>query len=231
MPRRIQRAAGRRSGSPSFTRHDDFGVRLWDVTAFDEEVARPTAHYPAAQITPAEFEEFTTSLFVALKETGRISDLRVQNHEVIEGVDGAYDFDATVRFRVAGMEFLILLEAKCHKNPIKRELVQVLYQKLQSVGANKAVLVSTAPFQRGAVEFAITHGVALVTVTEGRFTYEVRHTGRPVALTREEAADVHGIPLAVGHGYSAGDSKGSVRVTVISPEYPHYLAEHLLPSV
>lgn len=120
------------------------------MTAFDEEVARPTAHYPAAQITPAEFEEFTTSLFVALEETGRISDLRVQNHEVIEGVDGAYDFDATVRFRVAGMEFLILLEAKCHKNPIKRELVQVLYQKLQSVGASKAVLVSTAPFQRGA---------------------------------------------------------------------------------
>ena len=30
-----------------------------------------------------------------------------------------------------------------HKNPIKRETVQVLHQKLQSVGAQKGVLVST----------------------------------------------------------------------------------------
>jgi hypothetical protein len=201
------------------------------VSAFDEEVARPTAQYPAAQITPAEFEEFTTSLFTALEETGSITDLRVQSHEIIKGVDGTYDFDATVRFRIADMEFLILIEAKCHKNPIKRELVQVLHQKLQSVGANKAVLVSTAPFQRGAVEFAITHGVALVTVTEGRFTYLVRHGGKSDPLTREEAAESLGVPLFVGHGYSAGDKPGSVRVTEISPEYPDYLAEHLLPSL
>lgn len=86
MSRRVQRAAGEGSGSPPFTQHDGFRIRRWDVTAFDEEVARPTAHYPAAQLTPAEFEEFTTSLFVALEETGRISDLRVQNHEVIQGV-------------------------------------------------------------------------------------------------------------------------------------------------
>jgi hypothetical protein len=91
--------------------------------------------------------------------------------------------------------------------------------------------VSTAPFQRGALEFAITHGVALVTVTEGRFTYQVRHAGGTPALTREQAARSIAVPLFVGHGYSAGDTPGSVRVTEISPEYPAYLADHLLPNL
>lgn len=82
---------------------------------------------------------------------------------------GTFDFDATARYQFAGMSFLVLVEAKLHKNPIKRELVLVLYQKILSVGAHKGVMVSTAPYQAGAVAFAKTHGIALVTVTEGRF--------------------------------------------------------------
>jgi hypothetical protein len=200
------------------------------MPAPDDAVARPTAHYPPAEITPTEFEIFVTSLFEAIEEDGAITNLRIQNHEVIHGVDGQYDFDATVRYELAGMSFLTLVEAKLHKNPIKRETVQVLYQKLQSVGAQKAVLISTAPFQSGALEFALTHGVALVTVTEGRFTYETRGTAQPPPLTREEARDYYGLPAFVGHGYSPGDAPGSIGVTVMSPEYPDYLAEHLLAT-
>jgi hypothetical protein len=128
------------------------------------------------------------------------------------------------------MEFLVLVEAKCHRNPIKRELVQVLHQKLQSVSAQKAVLVSTAPFQSGALEFALAHGIALVTVTEGRFTYGTRSVDQLPVSSRDEAT-AFGLPLFVGYGYSRSDCPGSVRVTVISPEYPEYLAEHLLPSL
>ncbi len=195
----------------------------------DDSIAPATARYEPAQLSPAEFEQFVASLFESLAGTRALSELRVENHEVIRGVDGAYDFDATVRFDVAGMGFLVLVEAKCHRNPIKRELVQVLHQKLQSVGAQKAVLVSTAPFQSGALEFALAHGIALVTVTEGRFTYETKSVAPSPALSRDEAA-AYGLPIFVGHGYSRGESPGSVRVTIMSPEFPEYVAEHLLPS-
>lgn len=194
----------------------------------DEAIARPTAHYPPADLTPAEFEQFVTSLFDALKVSGAVVNLRVENHEVIRGVDGTYDFDATVRYELGGMDFLILVEAKRHKNPIKRETVQVLHQKLQSVGAHKAVLVSTAPFQQGALDFALVHGIALVTVTEGRFTYQARGSLPPPALSREQAR-ARGIPTFVGHAYRRGDRPGSVGVTVVSPDYPEHLADHLLP--
>lgn len=196
----------------------------------DEAVARPTAHYPPADITPAEFESFVTSLFDSIEEGGGIANLRIQNHEVVQGRDGSYDFDATVRYELAGMAFLLLVEAKLHKNPIKRETVQVLHQKLQSVGAQKGVLVSTAPFQRGALDFALAHGIALVTVTEGRFTFETKAATKPTTPTREETQNRFGLPIFVGHVYSNGDTPGSVGVTLMSPDYPDYL-ERLLPRV
>lgn len=196
----------------------------------EETIARSTAHYPPADLAPAEFERFVTSLFEALERDGAIANLRIRNHEIIRGVDGTYDFDATVRYELAGgMRFLVLVEAKQHKNPIKRETVQVLHQKLLSVGAQKAVLVSSAPFQQGALQFALVHGIALVTVTEGRFTYQTR-TAAPLApLSREQAAQSFGLPTFVGHAYSAGRQPGSIGVALISPEYPEHLAKHLLP--
>lgn len=198
------------------------------MSTAEDPVARPTAHYPSAEITPAEFETFVTSLFDAVESTGLVTNLRVQNHEVVRGVDGQYDFDATVRYELAGMDFLVLVEAKRHSNPIKRELVQVLHQKLQSVGAQKAILISMAPFQTGALEFALIHGVALVTVTEGRFTFETKSATSSPILTRAQASERYGIASFVGHGYSQGDTPGSVGVKVMSPRYPKYLAEHLL---
>ncbi|MFH8284163.1 restriction endonuclease [Streptomyces antibioticus] len=187
-----------------------------------------TAHYPPADITPAEFEEFVTQLFTSAQEN--IEGLAVRLHEKIRGVDGTYDFDATVRYELAGMSFLVLVEAKKHKNPIKRELVQVLYQKVQSVGAQKGVMISTAPYQIGAVEFAKTHGVALVTVTEGRFTFEARG-GVPVPpLSRQQAAEQFNSPTFVGHHYGPGGEPGSTSSTLMSPEYPEYIVDLLLAS-
>jgi restriction system protein len=54
-----------------------------------------------------------------------------------------------------------------HKNRIKREHVQMLYCKLVTLGARKAMLFSTSEFQEGAVEYAIQHGIALVWLAYG----------------------------------------------------------------
>ncbi len=160
----------------------------------DDAVARATAHYPPADLTPGEFEAYVTTLFDALELGGAVDNLRVQTHEVVRGADGAYDFDATVRYELGGMDFLIVVEAKRHKNPIKRELVQVLHQKLQSVGAHKAVMVSTAPFQQGALDFALVHGIALVTVTEAA------SPSRPGRRIRLSAAPI--VPVVESRGES-----------------------------
>jgi hypothetical protein len=189
------------------------------------DVASETAHYPAAEITPAEFEQFVVELLESVSPS--VDALEVKLHNKIQGVDGLYDFDATVRFELRGMRFLVLIEAKRHNNPIKRELVQVLHDKLRSVGAQKAAMIATAPYQSGAVEYAKTHGIALATVTEGRFTFETRSADAAPAISRKQAADRFGLPQFVGHAYLRGDEPTATRITLLSTEYPDYVAEAL----
>lgn len=131
-----------------------------------------------AKITPAEFEQFVVELLDSVGPL--VESLEVTLHDKIQGTDGVYDFDATVRFGLAGMRFLVLVEAKRHKNPIKRELVQVL------------------------------------------------HDSERQAMSRQQAADQLGLPEFVGHAYGPAGQPASTSVTLVSAEYPSYVAEALL---
>lgn len=209
---------GRRTASIP---HVGAACKCVHVTA-DREVARPTAHYPPADLTPQEFEQFVVELLESVSPS--VEGFQVILHDKLEGADGHYDFDATVRFALGGMDFLVLIEAKRHTNPIKRELVQVLHDKLRSVGAHNAAMISTAPYQRGALDYAKKRGIALVTITEARFTFETREAGEAPPLTREQAA-AQGIPPFVAHAYRSADQPGSTSVTLLSPDCPSYVAE------
>ncbi|WP_328583601.1 restriction endonuclease [Streptomyces sp. NBC_00370] len=191
----------------------------------DEVIARPTAHYARADITPAQFEQFVVELLRSMHPAG--VDLQVALHETVHGMDGDYDMDTTVRYELLGMDFLVLVEAKHHTHPIKRELVQVLHHKLTSVGAHKALMVSTAPYQKGALVFAQAHGIALMTVTEGRYTFETKSTDTAPVMTRQEARDRFGVPSFVAHLYTPGQDAGSTRVQLVTPDDPAPLHEWL----
>jgi Restriction endonuclease len=183
--------------------------------------------YPPADITPSEFEEWIGELFAAA--TPRVDNLRVKVHDIVRGVDGTFDIDVTVRYVFGGMHFLVLVEAKRHKNAIKRELVQSLHSKVQSVGAQKGVMLATAGFQRGAIAFASLHGIALVSVTEGRFLYETRSAFRSAPLSRKQAREQWNLPTFAGHCYEQGESPDTIMTTLISTGEPEYLGALLFP--
>lgn len=189
----------------------------------ETRVAPPAASRPG--ITPAEFEEFVAERLLG-SAAPHVSGLSVTLHEKVAGSDGTYDLDATVRYRFAGMDFLVVVEAKHHRNPIKRELVQVLHQKVQSVGAHKGVMVSTAAYQSGAVAFARAHGIALVTVTDARFLFETRDAtpveGDAGPGPSSLIVHCHGLP---------GRRPGTSRTLLMVPDdddYPRQAAEILL---
>ncbi|MEV3924259.1 restriction endonuclease [Actinomadura coerulea] len=191
----------------------------------DQEIrgAPPAASRP--DITPAEFEEFVADRLLG-SAAPHVSGLSVTLHEKVAGADGTYDLDATVRYGFAGMDFLVVVEAKHHRNPIKRELVQVLHQKVQSVGAHKGVMVSTATYQSGAVAFARAHGIALVTVTDGRFLFETRD-----AAPAEGSAGSGGSPFIVRCHGLPGRRPGTSRSELMVPDdddYSRQVAESLL---
>ena len=143
---------------------------------------------PLDQLSPTEFEVLVKSWFE--KVGGALESFEVSHLETLPGADGEYAFDVTIRFRAfQGAQFLVLVECKKHKNPIKREVIQVLHDRLRSVGGHKGFVVATTSFQAGAVEYAAQHGIALVRVVSGgvmyiRATADTEHLPLPPNVPR-----------------------------------------------
>jgi restriction system protein len=110
-------------------------------------------------------EEFALEVIRLVAEaSGRVQDFRIDHRQKLTGPDGTYELDAAVRFSSLGVDFLVLLECKHVKNPVKRDVVVLLHDKVRSLGAHKGIHFSTAGFQKGAIEYAWSHGVALFQV-------------------------------------------------------------------
>jgi restriction system protein len=90
----------------------------------------------------------------------------------VEAYDSTYQMDVLAKFQaIAGAEFIVLIECKKYRNAVERELVQVLHDKVRSVGAHKGMLFTTTGFQSGAVKYARVNGIALVSIIDGAATY------------------------------------------------------------
>jgi restriction system protein len=136
-------------------------------------------HTPAL-LTPAEFEEHIRD-WLSVAGAG-LSDLQVTRLETIEGDGGAYEMDVVARFTAfQGAEFVVLVECKHHRNPIKREVIQVLEAKLRDAKAHKGIVAATSSFQSGALEYAKEHGIATLLVSDSSIGYMTRSmgSGRP----------------------------------------------------
>lgn len=126
-------------------------------------------------ITPEKFEQlvhgYLSDLGKDLKSFEAVHNSNVQAH------DGTYQIDVKATFEALGCDFVVLVECKRHRSAIKREVIQVLHDKIRSTGAHKGILFSTSKFQEGAREYALKHGIALVRVIEGRYTYFTKSAG------------------------------------------------------
>jgi restriction system protein len=121
-------------------------------------------------------EEFEIAVKNFIKEKGEtLTDFQVNHLEVIEGSDGEYEIDVTAKFTVLdGAEIKVLIECKHYKRSVDRDKVMILNQKLQSTGAHKGMIFTTSKFQRGAVEFAKKHGIALAKLAHSEATYYLK---------------------------------------------------------
>jgi restriction system protein len=121
-----------------------------------------------------DFELEVKSLLQSAIGAGLI--FTVKHREVLDGFDGTYEIDLTVRFTALNVDFITLVECKKHKYAIKRETVQILNDKIKSTGAHKGILFSTSGFQKGAIDYAVLHGIALVEVKPSQLKWFTRTT-------------------------------------------------------
>ncbi|NYZ63429.1 restriction endonuclease [Luteimonas deserti] len=128
-------------------------------------------------LTPEEFELAVKGILDAA--AGTLLNYESRHLDALAASDGEYVFDVTARFEALGAGFLVLVECKHHRRKVERQDVQVLHSKLQSVGAQKGMLFSTAGFQSGAIEYADAHGIALIQIKDGGSSWLTRSTGAP----------------------------------------------------
>lgn len=146
------------------------------------------------------------------------------HRDKLPGVDGVYEIDVVARFSALGVAFKVLVECKHQRDPVKREVVQVLNDRVGSIGAQKGILVSTAKFQKGAIEYAQTHGIALIQLVEGRATYFTKAFG-----PAREAPHWANIPPYAGWFMSLTE-KGGEMYSLVSLDHPEPLREFLATS-
>jgi restriction system protein len=169
--------------------------------------------YPPPKLTPTEFEMHVRAMLDAMGH--EVLDYRSEHQELILGVDGEYEIDVSVRFSAFNMDFLMLVECKHYKSAIKRETLQILHDRMRSIGAQKGALFTTSGFQSGALEYAKKHGIATVKVVDGKSTYMTKSFGHAP------------IKLPVGIGPIAGWLVNGNNFSLVSASYGEALERYL----
>ncbi|MBN8666124.1 MAG: restriction endonuclease [Chitinophagales bacterium] len=169
-------------------------------------------------ISPTEFE---LTVLEFLKDLGsRLENFQITHNSIETSHDGNYQIDIKATFEALGIKMAIIVECKKHNSPIKREVVQILKDKLQTLGAQKGILFSTAKFQSGCIEYAEKHGLALVRLIDGKFTYEVK------SMDKENIWYPPDLPKYVGE-YIYNITDTGYTTYNLSPGYTDGLLEYL----
>lgn len=175
--------------------------------------------FQPASLTPVEFEREVKAM---LERSG--STLRsfvTRQRERVTASDGEYEIDVTVRFEALGADFLVLVECKHQKRPVEREDVQVLADRVRAVGAHKGMAFATSKFQRGALEYARAHGIALIRIADAESLYLTRSDGG-----RAEPPPQANLPAFLGVLTSL-DSAGKLHCTNLA-SLPQSLLEFMI---
>lgn len=114
-----------------------------------------------ANIKPRDFEIFCMETLKSYAKQEQLPNFKIAHDQKIETDDGTYQIDVFVEYTALGAKNTVIVECKKQSRSVEREIVAALDRKLQSLGAQKGILISTAGFQSGAVRFAEKHGIAL----------------------------------------------------------------------
>lgn len=121
------------------------------------------------------WEEFEEAAKTILESAGAsIEKFQVNGKERFTSDDGEYEIDASVEFTMlGGVKFFVIVECRSKKvnNKVKRDEVLAFHSKVNLLKAQKGVFFTTSGYQKGAIEYARKHSIALVRVVSGTAIY------------------------------------------------------------
>lgn len=150
----------------------------------EKDLYEDTQDY-VCSISATEFEVFCLERLKEYAKMKEWQDFKITHNVKLKSHDGVYQIDVYATFRFMEVDFKILCECKQYRTPVKRDVVALLEGKLHSLGAQKGIICSTSGFQKGAIEYAKEHGIALFQVYD-KSCIPVSHSSGPNA---EESDD------------------------------------------
>lgn len=176
-------------------------------------------------ITPKDFEQYIKDWFDA--QGIHLTSYKSLINNIVPAEDGHYEIDIDITYEAFGVDFRVLVECKKHSNSIKREVLQILQQKIQSIGAHKGIICSTSDFQSGALEFSKKHGIACIKVSETRMTIQTRSADRKSVT--QEYCDFFKLPKLTGY-LNTWDENGCLNHCIVSKKHLEYIAKILMTN-
>lgn len=119
-----------------------------------------------ADITPRDFEKLCLDLLMKTKNFKSIKVNTVQHNRKEKTSDGEFQLDGYIEYELLNVKHKVIIECKKYTRPVQRSVVMELKPKLESIGAQKGIVMSTSGFQKGAIEYAKQHGIGLIQVVE-----------------------------------------------------------------
>ena len=123
------------------------------------------------ELTPTEFEKYCLEIIQEYAEEEKLKNFHIEHNKKIQTHDGIYQIDIYAEFVVLNVQMRMLVECKKYDKPVGRDKVEILANRLQSIGAQKGILISTAGFQSGAARYAKEHGIALWQIMDSGVKY------------------------------------------------------------
>lgn len=137
-------------------------------------------------MTPTEFEEYCLKILQGYAEDENLCGFTIDHDVKLVADDGTYQIDVYATFTALGSHMQVLAECKQFSSAVKRDYVVLLADKVRSLGAQKGILLSTAGFQRGAIEYADAHGIALIQVFDTRVNWYSHSAGPDVEIQEDD---------------------------------------------
>ena len=122
-------------------------------------------------LSPTEFEKYCLDIIQEYAEEEKLKNFHIEHNKKIQTHDGIYQIDIYAEFVVLNVQMRMLIECKKYDKPVGRDKVEILANRLQSIGAQKGILISTSGFQSGAARYAKEHGIALWQIMDNSVKY------------------------------------------------------------
>jgi hypothetical protein len=98
-------------------------------------------------------------IVAAIHRAQHTADEVIWNHHI-----NGRQFDVVVKFKYGLYEYLLIIECRDHKRSVQASDVEAFVTKKNGINANKAVMISSSTFQKGAREVAKKYAIDLYTL-------------------------------------------------------------------